>query len=95
MNLVSLQNLEVGYSHSLISGFSSTISDGDFILLSGPNGSGKSTLLKTILNQIPELSGEVIKKEGLTEAFLPQINQTELLFSLSLSKSFWMPTKFL
>ena len=32
---------------------------GKIVTLIGPNGSGKSTILKTVIGQLPELSGTV------------------------------------
>jgi iron complex transport system ATP-binding protein len=42
-------------------------------VLCGPNGAGKSTLLKTIANQIPPLSGEILI-DGVS---LPEMNRRE------------------
>ncbi len=36
-----------------------TINHGEFIAILGPNGSGKTSLLKVILDQFPEMSGEI------------------------------------
>ncbi len=57
--VLTARNLSVGYAkHSpLLQGFSLEISGPHRCALSGGNGSGKTTLLKTLLGEIPPLSG--------------------------------------
>ena len=51
-------NLSVGYhGKSLIEDVSLCVQRGKIVTLIGPNGSGKSTILKTVIGQLPELSG--------------------------------------
>ena len=54
------ENLAVGYhGKPLIEEVSLCVQRGKIVTLIGPNGSGKSTILKTIIGQLPELSGTV------------------------------------
>lgn len=54
------KNLSVGYhGKPLIEDVSLCVQRGKIVTLIGPNGSGKSTILKTIIGQLPELSGTV------------------------------------
>ena len=54
------ENLAVGYhGKPLIEEVSLCVQRGKIVTLIGPNGSGKSTILKTIIGQLPELSGAV------------------------------------
>ena len=54
------ENLAVGYhGKPLIEEVSLCVQRGRIVTLIGPNGSGKSTILKTIIGQLPELSGAV------------------------------------
>ena len=54
------KNLSVGYhGKSLIEDVSLCVQRGKIVTLIGPNGSGKSTILKTVIGQLPELSGTV------------------------------------
>ena len=54
------ENLAVGYhGKPLIEEVFLCVQRGRIVTLIGPNGSGKSTILKTIIGQLPELSGAV------------------------------------
>ena len=54
------ENLAVGYhGKPLIEEVSLCVQRGRIVTLIGPNGSGKSTILKTVIGQLPELSGAV------------------------------------
>ena len=54
------KNLSVGYhGKPLIEDVSLCVQKGKIVTLIGPNGSGKSTILKTVIGQLPELSGAV------------------------------------
>lgn len=58
--MLKVDNLEVGYSHSLLKQkVNFELNNGDKLAISGFNGIGKSTLLKTILGKIPAISGNV------------------------------------
>jgi zinc/manganese transport system ATP-binding protein len=46
-------------SHEVISDFSGTIRQGEFVAILGPNGAGKSTLIKALLGLLPAASGEI------------------------------------
>ena len=56
-----LSNLSVGYSPDSCLINSATIQayEGDLIAIMGLNGSGKTTLIKTLLNELPAISGEI------------------------------------
>lgn len=56
---LKLQNTDIGYNAPLIIGANASLCLGEVCLLIGNNGVGKTTLIKSILNQIPVLSGEV------------------------------------
>ena len=54
------EDLAVGYhGKPLIEEVSLCVQRGKIVTLIGPNGSGKSTILKTVIGQLPELSGAV------------------------------------
>lgn len=54
-------NLSVGYGQkALIQNVALSVQRGKIVTLIGPNGSGKSTILKTIVGQLPKLSGVVV-----------------------------------
>lgn len=54
---LSVRSLSVGYHYPLLSDLSFSITGGQKAVITGFNGIGKSTLLKTLLGQIPALSG--------------------------------------
>lgn len=53
-----VQDLEVGYYYPLLPKLSFNILGGEKIVISGFNGIGKSTLIKTLLGEIPKISGK-------------------------------------
>ena len=66
------ENLAVGYhGKPLIEEVSLCVQRGRIVTLIGPNGSGKSTILKTIIGQLPELSGAVYLDGALSFADSP------------------------
>ena len=56
---LKLKNTAIGYKTPLIKGVETSLNLGEICLLIGNNGVGKTTLIKSILNQIPILSGEI------------------------------------
>ncbi|API88674.1 multidrug ABC transporter ATP-binding protein [Marinilactibacillus sp. 15R] len=57
--VLQTEDLAIGYSHPLASHIDMDIRKTDAIALVGPNGVGKTTLLKTIVGQLPKLSGTI------------------------------------
>ncbi|SDR12905.1 iron complex transport system ATP-binding protein [Chryseobacterium soldanellicola] len=56
---LQINQANIGYNKILISNADATLNLGDVCLLIGNNGVGKTTLIKSILHQIPLLSGEI------------------------------------
>ncbi|ASS94351.1 ATP-binding cassette domain-containing protein [Peribacillus simplex] len=57
--VLHLQDLAIGYEGETVSkNINSRMTKGESIALVGPNGVGKSTLLKTIISNLPALSGD-------------------------------------
>ena len=54
------QKLAVGFSTPLQKDITFTLKYGDKLLISGFNGIGKTTLLRTLIGEIPKLSGEIV-----------------------------------
>lgn len=62
--LLTTQNLSVGYkSHAILSNINISIEKGEVISLLGANGIGKSTMLKTLIGELPPISGNIFIKE--------------------------------
>ena len=60
MDYLQTDALSVGYNGKpLISKVALSVQRGRIVTLIGPNGSGKSTILKTIIGQLPSISGSV------------------------------------
>lgn len=55
--VLQTENLDIGYDVPLASNVDLDIRKTDAIALVGPNGVGKTTLLKTLVGQLPELTG--------------------------------------
>jgi zinc transport system ATP-binding protein len=49
----------------------------------GPNGGGKTTILRTLLGQLAPMSGEVVRQPNLKIGYLPQINDYDLQFPIT------------
>jgi ATPase subunit of ABC transporter with duplicated ATPase domains len=65
-------NLEIGYSYSLLPPLSVSLERGAKVAVTGMNGLGKSTLLKTILGIIQPLNGSVQHGDSLLKAYFAQ-----------------------
>lgn len=55
--LLTLDRLAVGYSYPLLPPISFVVESGQKLVITGFNGIGKSTLLKTLIGEIPPISG--------------------------------------
>lgn len=56
---LQIKQANIGYNTTLISNTNADLKLGDVCLLIGNNGVGKTTLIKSILHQLPLLSGEI------------------------------------
>jgi ATP-binding cassette subfamily F protein uup len=74
--LIVLDQCVVGYGDkTLIQAFDSIIFRGDKIALIGANGTGKTSLIKTLLGQMPPLSGQVQRRYDLKTSYFDQAKQ--------------------
>ena len=82
---LELKNTNIGYKTPLIKGVEASLKLGEVCLLIGNNGIGKTTLIKTILQQIPLLSGEIFinKKNSKTLSTKEIAEQIAVVFSKS------------
>lgn len=79
MALVSLQNVSISFGgEPLLDDVTLNIERGEHTCLVGRNGSGKSTLLKIVSGALDPDTGEVLYKQGIRIASLPQEVPTDL-----------------
>jgi len=57
--VIELKNIAIGYTSSLIEVNEMILQPGEIKALIGANGMGKTTLIKTLMNQIPPISGTI------------------------------------
>lgn len=71
--LLTSRDLAKTYAtHTLFTGVSLSLSDGDRLGLIGPNGSGKSTLLKILAGSVQPDEGEITRRKQLHIAYVDQ-----------------------
>ncbi len=76
--VVRTSQLSVGYADEGRPLFNSpdlTLTRGECAAVIGPNGAGKTTFLKTMLNQIPPYSGEVLLGSNLSIGYFAQAHE--------------------
>jgi len=82
--LLTLEDVVAGYhpegesAKVILSGINLTLQAGQRIGLLGVNGAGKSTLIKTLVGDLPPLSGEASQGKGLSIGYFAQ-HQVEML----------------
>lgn len=82
---LQIKQTNIGYNKTLISNVNTHLNLGEVCLLIGNNGVGKTTLIKSILHQIPLLSGEVlIENKNIKQFSVKEIaEQIAVVFSKS------------
>ena len=76
--VLNVENLSIGYDgEPLLPPISQTVTQGQRIALVGPNGTGKTTLFKTLLSEVPQISGRFTFGSGVVPGYLSQ--EQELL----------------
>jgi ATPase subunit of ABC transporter with duplicated ATPase domains len=83
-NVLKLNDVSIGYNQPLLEHINLEVFRKERIAIQAPNGLGKTTLIKTILNEIPTLSGTIEIGTNVHFGYLPQLfhfemNQTRLL----------------
>lgn len=84
--LISLKNVSAGYDNKIVvSNVDLNIYSNDIIAFIGPNGGGKTTILRILLGNIKIQSGIVEHQKDLKIGYLPQINNVDLSFPISVT----------
>ncbi|MCC6679586.1 MAG: ABC-F family ATP-binding cassette domain-containing protein [Phycisphaeraceae bacterium] len=74
--LLNARNLAKTFgTHTLFTGVSLNLADGDRLGMIGPNGAGKSTLLKILAGLEQPDEGELIRRRDLHAVYVPQSDQ--------------------
>jgi len=76
-NLVTMNQVSIGYDKPLLKADLSILQDSRIALL-GPNGAGKSSFVKTLVGDVPPLAGQIIPGEHLNIGYFAQ-HQLEAL----------------
>ncbi len=84
MELVRLEQVEIGYRQPLLPPFDFSLSAGDHVAVLGPNGGGKSTLLRTLVGLLPPLGGRRVFPGGKVQVgYVPQAHRADPAFPLN------------
>lgn len=75
-NLLSVENLSIGYGEPLAENVSFHLAAGDRLAVMGPNGCGKTALLRTALGEIPPLTGSVRLSPSARAGYFDQGNES-------------------
>ncbi len=76
-NLITMNQVSIGYDKPLLEADLSILQDSRIALL-GPNGAGKSSFVKTLVGDVPPLAGQIIPGEHLNIGYFAQ-HQLEAL----------------
>ena len=82
--VLQIKGLVAGYpGRPLTSSLSLTVPAGARLGIIGGNGSGKTTLMRTLLGLNQPLQGQVVWDQGISLGYVPQENQVDMLFPLT------------
>ncbi len=82
--ILQMTDITAGYEHkTVLSNANITVYPDSFIALVGPNGGGKTTMIKLMLGQLIPNSGSIKTADNIHIGYLPQINDSDLEFPIS------------
>lgn len=82
--LISLKDVDAGYDGKIVvRNVNLDIHNNDFLALIGPNGGGKTTIVRLLLGLLKPFRGEVNFEPNLRVGYLPQVNDIDLEFPIS------------
>lgn len=85
--MIEAVDLTVDYGgEAVLDGVDLSIAEGDLVGIVGPSGSGKSTLLKALLGSVEPRSGTVTRRSGLTVGLVPQVEQIDWSFPVTVAE---------
>jgi ABC-type Mn2+/Zn2+ transport system ATPase subunit len=87
---IEIKDLTVGYEDSPVAGgIEASVPIGAQVGLVGPNGAGKSTFFRTLVGQIPPISGEILfggqplAQHAVNVAYVPQRSEVDWKFPVT------------
>jgi len=84
VELVRLEQVEIGYRQPLLPAFDLSLSAGDHLAVLGPNGGGKTTLLRTMTGLLRPLGGRRVLPGGKVQVgYVPQAHRADPSFPLN------------
>ena len=85
--LIRVENVSHAYEHDLVlDDVSVDVGPGDFLGIVGPSGSGKTTLLRALSGSVTPTSGAVHRTPGIRFGFVPQLEQVNWNFPVTVSE---------
>ena len=85
--IIRLENVSIGFNKTpILGGINLKVKGGEFWGVIGPNGGGKSTLLKTVIGLNEPVAGNYEIKEGLSFGYVPQHENFDSLFPVSVEE---------
>lgn len=84
--LITFHDVSAGYDgKAVVSHVSFEVTRNSILTLEGPNGSGKTTIVKVLLGIMAPLHGHVIRAQGLSVGYLPQVTTADLDFPITVA----------
>jgi len=85
--LIELRDVGFGYDRRpVLDGVTLRIATGTFTGIVGPSGSGKTSLLRVLLDTVKPQRGEVIRRGGLSMAYVPQLETVNWNFPVTVAE---------
>jgi ABC-type Mn2+/Zn2+ transport system ATPase subunit len=92
--LIQFDMASLGYgSAAILRDVTLRIDEGESVGLVGPNGCGKTTFLRAVLGLLPPLAGRVDRREGPRFAYVPQADEMNLLWPLTVKDVVELPVR--
>lgn len=89
--LIRVEQISHAYQHDLVlDSVSVDVHRGDFLGIVGPSGSGKTTLLRALSGSIVPRQGTVARSSNLRFGFVPQLEQVNWNFPVTVSECILM-----